>query len=615
MTYRFHRIRVALFALAGLLGVACPAWTEEPLHRPNILWLDAEDANVTWFGCYGNAAATTPNVDRLAAEGFRYTHSFADVPVCAPQRSTWITGVRAVSMGTLPMRSRYHIPHDLIRYYPDYLREAGYFAIQPGKTDYNIGGRDDRDAWDEGKSWRDRPEGKPFFHKTHFGQSHESSAFGDVNNTRHDPAKQRLRAYHPDITPIRNNYAHYADAIANMDDRVGEMLDRLERDGLAEDTLVIFTTDHGGVMPASKRFLADSGIHAPLIVRIPEKYRHLWPAEEPGMTVDRMVSFVDLPKTVLSVAGAAVPDHMQGRIFLGPDTEPGRDTHFAATVRLDERFYNQRAVRSKNLLYIKNYTPFISTGQRLHYLWRMVATSAWEQHHREGKTDAITGAFFAPMQTVERLHDTRNDPDNVVNLVDHPDYQDDLKAMRAELRRWQLEIHDTAVLPEREVEKRARQNQITIYELARNRELYDLPSYLDAADLALAANPANMSRLITSLDDDDSGVRYWAAAGLLMLGEALDDRAVNALSARLDDDAHVVRAIAAWALLRTETHRQAAQSELIAMLENNTYATLFVLNIIDHANEPIPPYRSAIEAASFGGHYTEQMKAHLFGDR
>jgi len=615
LIHRFYPVRVALLALGGLLSVACPAWAEESPPRPNILWLDAEDANVNWFGSYGNPAATTPNVDQLAAEGFRYTHSFADVPVCSPQRATWITGVRAVSLGTLPMRSRYPIPHDLIRYYPDFLREAGYFAIQPGKTDYNIGGRPDREAWDEGESWRDRPEGKPFFHKAHFGQSHESSAFGDVNNTRHDPAEQRLRAYHPDIPDIRNNYAHYADAVENMDTKVGEILERLERDGLADDTIVIFTTDHGGVMPASKRFLTDSGIHAPLIVRIPEKFKHLWPADQPGMSVDRIVSFVDLPKTVLSIAGATVPDYMQGRIFLGPDAEPPRDTHFAATIRLDERFYNQRVVRSKNLIYIKNYTPYISTGQRLDYLWRMTATQAWENHHREGKTDEVTGAFFQPMQPVERLHDTREDPDNVVNLVDHPDYQDELETMRAELRRWQLEVYDTAVLPEREMEKRARQHEMTIYELARDPELYDLPTYLDSADLALKADPLNMPRLIQSLEDDDSGVRYWAAVGLLMLGDALDDDAVDALASRLDDDANVVRAIAAWALLRTDEHRDAARSALIAMLENASYATVLVLNIIEHADEPIAPYRAAIEAASFGGHYTEQLQKNLLNDR
>ncbi|MEX1114697.1 MAG: sulfatase-like hydrolase/transferase [Akkermansiaceae bacterium] len=581
------------------------------MSRPNILWLDAEDANVNWFGCYGNPDATSPNIDRLAAEGFRYTHAFASAPVCSPSRSTWITGINAISMGTTPLRSDNAIPHDHIRYYPDYLRAAGYFALQPGKTDYNIGGRDDRAAWDKGESWTDRKPGQPFFHVAHFNQSHESRAFGDIRKPRHDPARQRLAAYHPDIPGIRLNYAHYADQIQKMDANIGRTLDRLEADGLAEDTIVIFTTDHGGVMPGSKRFVTDSGTHSPFIIRIPEKFKHLWPAEKPGMTVDRLVSFVDMPKTWLSMAGAEIPAVMQGRIFLGPDTEPEADMHFAFTSRQAERYYEMRAVRTKDLLYIKNYKPYISTGQPLSFLWQMIATRDWEKHHKAGLTDAITGAFFQRRQPVEQLFDVRKDPDNLVNLVDHPDYRKELATLRTALRKWQLEVRDTGILSEEEMARRAREKNTTIYDLVRDPKAYPLENYLDAADLALAAAPANEGRLIAGTAHADSGIRYWAVVGLLMLDKR-SPQALQALEERLADEAHDVRALAAWALFESGHAVEAVRSCMNKLLDEQSYATLLVLNVIDLMNDDLSHYRASVAKVVGGyGGYTTRMKGYF----
>ena len=585
--------RTGAITLSGLLATFCLTAEASDIERPNILWLDAEDANINWFGCYGNPAATTPNIDQLAAEGFRYTHTFANAPVCSPSRSTWITGVMALSKGTVSLRSDNLIPHSTLRYYPDYLREAGYYCTNPGKTDYNIGGRPDRQCWNSGSTWRDRPDGQPFFHVAHFRQSHESQAFGDVNNTRHDPARQRLRAYHPDIPGIRNNYAHYADQVENMDTAVGNVLARLEADGLADSTIVIFTTDHGGVMPGSKRFVTDSGTHSPLIIRIPEKFRHLWPAEKPGMTVDRLVSFVDMPKTWLSLAGTEIPDHMQGRIFLGPDQEPERDSHFAFTGRQANRYYEMRAVRTKELLYIKNYKPYISTGQYLGYLWQLEASRAWAEHHRTNQTDAITGAFFQPRQLVEELYDPRRDPDNVINLAHRAEHQEDLKTMRAAMRDWQLEVRDTGLITEEMMARRARKHSTTVYDLAQEPDLYDLPAYLDAADVALAADPANTEHFIASLQNAE---------------------AIPALKSRLRDEEHDIRALAAWTLIRAGQEKDAARKCLIALLKGQSYASLLALNVIDLSDDDVSIYLPAIHAAvdcNFGYDYGLRMKDHL----
>ena len=597
--------------LALFFGWTLPVLAEvTEAVRPNILWLDAEDANVNWIGAYGNPAATTPNIDQLAAEGFLYSHAFANAPVCAPSRSTWITGVHAVSMGTHPMRSQNRIPHETIRYYPDYLRAAGYYATQPGKTDYNIGGRPDKQAWNPG-DWRRRGDGQPFFHVAHFFQSHESQAFGAVDNTRHDPVFQRLRAYHPDLTQIRNNYAHYADAVERMDAAIGRTLAQLEEAGLAENTIVIFTTDHGGVMPGSKRFLTDSGTHAPFIIRIPEKFKHLWPTEKPGAIVDRLVSFVDMPKTWLSLAGAEVPDTMQGRIFLGPDQEPEREFHFAFRGRMDERFDQVRAVREKRFLYIKNYMPYVPAGQRLDYLWRMEATQAWVKHHEAGLTDDVTGRFFRPRPVVEELYDTVRDPDNVINLAGRAEHQADLERMRRALREWQLEVHDAGMLSEEAMLRRAARHDTTIYEMVRDPDVYNLPAYLDAADVALAMDSENLEILIRFLDHADAGIRYWGTAGLLML-ESANPEVVLALKSQLQDEAHDVRAMAAWGLIRTGKELDAARACLIELLETDSYASLLALNIIELTNDDLSNYLPALREVKDGtGGYSGRMRDYL----
>ena len=194
------------------------------------------------------------------------------------------------------MRSRYPIPHDRIKYYPDLLKDAGYYVGNARKTDYNIGGRDDKSAWDTDKvNWRKLKNTQPFFQVINCTKSHESKAFGDVDKSTHSPAEVRLAEYHPDITVIRQNYAHYHDQVKKMDADIGKALARLEANGLAENTIVIHNSDHGGVIARSKRFLFNSGTHCPLIIRIPEKFKHLRPGK-PGTKVHDLVSFIDMTR-------------------------------------------------------------------------------------------------------------------------------------------------------------------------------------------------------------------------------------------------------------------------------------------------------------------------------
>jgi N-sulfoglucosamine sulfohydrolase len=576
--------------------------------RPNILWLTCEDNSVNWVGCYGNPHADTPNIDALAAEGFQYMHCYANAPVCAPSRSTWITGVHALSMGTHPMRSRYPIPHDRISYYPDLLKEAGYYVGNATKTDYNIGGRDDKDAWDTNKAdWKVLTQQQPFFMVINNTKSHESKAFGDVNNTTHSPDDVRLAKYHPDIPDIRKNYAHYHDQMKKMDADIGLALEELERSGMAENTIVIHNSDHGGVIARSKRFLFNSGTHCPLIIRIPEKFKHLRPSE-PGTKIDRLVSFIDMTKTWLKICGAETPDYLQGKTFLGPDAET-RDYHVSFRSRMDERCDNVRAIRDRKFLYIRNYMPYAPWGQHLNYLWTMKATQAWEAHHRAGKTDAITGRFFGT-KPMHELYDTSVDPDNVNNLVDDPKYAKDVARLSEALDDWQVKHFDSGLLPESEVVMRAEDAGVTIYDLVRDSSLYDLKAYQSAAAKALSQDAANLPGFYRDLSHSDAGVRYWAIVGCFNLQEAsrLDS---NFIRKSLDDNSHHVRAMAAWIMYR-EGDKAAAQHCWNDMLKNSSYASLKIFNIIDWIGDGTEPYTDAMKACNFShGGYVGRMKQYL----
>ena len=578
-------------------------------EKPNILWLTCEDNNASWIGCYGNDLANTPNIDALAKEGFQYMKAFANAPVCAPSRSTWITGVNAISMGTHHMRSRYAIPHDKIPYYPDLLKKNGYYCSNFKKSDYNIGSRADKDCWDSNTiDWNILKQKQPFFQIINSTTSHESKAQGDVENTEHDPSNTKLRSYHPDLPDIRKNYAKYHDAISRMDAEIGQSLADLKKNGLEENTIVIYNSDHGGVLPRSKRFLFDSGIHCPLIIRIPDKFKHLWPADKTGSQIERLVSFVDMPKTWLSITGSETPGHLQGTTFLGPDKEPEQDYHVAFRGRMDERNDNLRAVRDKQFLYVRNYMPYAPWGQRLDYLWKMKATQAWEAHIKAGKGDAVNSRFFNPKPYTEELYDTQKDPDNINNLAQQPEMAAILKQKRLQLNQWQEKHFDAGMLPEADMVKRAADNDLTIYEMVRNRELYDLKSYLEMSDLAIQKNIAHLSTFINGLKHQDSGVRYWSMIGIFLLDQQASSAQENVRNL-LNDESHEVRAMAAWFLIKMGDE-QSGLSCLSDMLEKQSYASLKVLNIIDWMGAPGKKLFPLVKSLKFNK-YEERMQSNL----
>jgi uncharacterized sulfatase len=541
-----------LLGAAGLLLAAGVRASD----RPNILWITCEDTG-PHLGAYGDAFAVTPHLDALAKEGVRYTQAFAYTGVCAPSRSCLITGVLPLRLGSHPMRSTTQLP-SAVRPFPAYLREAGYHATNNAKEDYNF--KTPPGSWDESgprAHWRSRRPGQPFFAVFNFTVTHQSQIFCPEAryqaNTRRlrpeqrrNPAQVTVPPIHPDTPEFRREWARHYENVTAMDLQVGDLLAELERDGLAEETLVFFFSDHGTGMPGIKMWAWGPGLHVPLLARFPERWRHLAPAA-PGGTVDRLVTFVDFAPTMLSLAGVPAPAHFQGTAFLGPAAGAPREWIFGGKDRQGEAPETVRYVRDGRFQYLRNFQPHLPYAQYLSYLWQHASTRAWEQRYREGTLTGPAARFFAESKPAEELYDVARDPWQVHNLAAEPAHAEDLARLRALLRREMLAAGDLGLLPEGEMRRRAAGR--TPYELATDPAGNPLPELLRAADLAGARDPRHLAELSALLRSPDAALRWWGATGLLALRAAAGE-ARPALTAAFQDPSPDVRLAVAEALAR-----------------------------------------------------------------
>lgn len=553
---------------------------------PNILWLVSED-NSPMAGAYGDDFATTPNMDKLAAEGFLYTNAHANAPVCAPARNTIITGVHANSNGNQHMRSFYKVS-DIIQFFPQILKEAGYYTTNNAKEDYNIASEQTENIWHESSNeahYKNREKDQSFFavfnnHQSHEGTIHNLKPYEDL---RHDPEKVTLPPYHPDTPEIRQDWAQFYDNIEDMDIWLGRMLQELEDSGESDNTIVFYYGDHGGVLPRSKRFFYETGTRVPFIVRIPEKFKELWPAEEPGSEVDRPISFVDLAPTLLSIIGEPIPDFMQGEPFLGTFKTPDPDYVYMFRDRMDERYDMSRAVRGNQYRYIRNYMPYRKYGQHIEYLWRAASMRSWEEICQNGECNPIQNKFWEP-KPVEELYDTENDPWEINNLAEDPEYFQTVVSMRQAMQQWMVKIKDTGFIPEAELLKRLdRSGESSIYDFIRSGKV-PIEDIIIAANKATLATENDIELLKSYLKFDDSAIRYWGATGLLLLGNQAYS-AIPDLIAALDDPSPNVVVVASEALYNLNEIDAARSGFKKLLLAPSHAARNHVLNAIDSVND------------------------------
>ncbi len=448
-----------------LLVLALSSLVASAASKPNIVWLVGEDMGPE-LGCYGDKNAITPNMDRLASEGARFTHCFTHAPVCAPSRSGLITGRYPTSIGTHHMRSRLLNPPAM---FTEYLKKAGYTICWPtraafGKTDFNF--EVPKKAFDVREDWTKQKPQEPFFGFFNVTTSHESkirAAKEDFDRLtaalkpadRHDPKKMAVPPYHPDAPEVRRDLANYYDLVTAVDYKMGEVLATLEKWGIASNTVVILTGDHGRGLPRSKRWIYDSGIHVPLIVR--------WPGQiKPGIVRDELVSFIDFAPTTMNLAGiepwkGATANQLypplDGIAFL-PLGKQQRQYVFAGRDRMDETYDRIRCVRDQQFKYIRNFEPQLPYAQRISYGEEMPTMQAWRKWNAEGKLNETQKLFFAPSKPIEELYDCNQDPHEVKNLANDPKYSAKLKELRGALDKWVQDTHDMGAIPETELIKR-----------------------------------------------------------------------------------------------------------------------------------------------------------------
>ncbi len=593
---------LALLTSFSLLNIANAG---EPI-RPNIIWISCEDIS-PHIGCFGDAHAITPSLDRLAESSVRYPNTFTTAGVCAPCRSAIISGVYQSTLGTHHMRCKAQLP-EFIRPFPTYLSNVGYYCTNNSKQDYQF--KAPQDAWDESSKkahWRNRPDkSKPFFAVFNFGGCHESGINNHekyesvtaqlTDSQRQDPTKLELPPYYPDTPIVREDWKRNYELITAMDAWAGELIQELKDEGVFENTIIMFWSDHGVGLPRAKRWLYDSGTKIPLIVRMPESTADVLEDigfQRRGTINDELVSSLDFAPTVLKLAGLKAPEHFQGRAFLGHDLSPQRRYVFGARDRMDERYDIIRAVRDKRFRYIRNYEPFKPYYQFMNTPEQGATMRELRRVHAEGGLRAAAELFMADTKPAEELYDLVADPHEVNNLIADSQFASDLRRLRQTHLDWVVGTRDIGLIPESEIERREKVvgNR---YSILLDVEQSLIERIRNVANLAIGGGE-DFSLLEQALNDQDSVVRYWAAIGV----GNMPDRAVAAqarLEELLSDEAPCVRNAAARALLKLGQTDRALEQLKQELVGEHQWGRLRAAIVIDEAGEVARPLIPQLKA-------------------
>ena len=548
MTSRSLAFALVILLLLSAVGIS--AAQGEAAKRPNVVWIVSEDNSKHYLKLFDEAGAETPHIAKLAESGITFTRAFSNSPVCSVARTTLAAGCFAPRIGTqFHRRSKLaNLPADL-KLFPSYLREAGYYTTNNSKKDYNA--VETEGTWDESSksaTWRNRPDAdQPFFHMESHAQSHESSLhFSEESyqkdKTKHDPAKVTLPPYFPDTPLFRYTFARYLDNIQTIDEIVGRTVAKLEEDGLLEDTFIFYFGDHGGVLPRGKGYVYESGLHVPLVVRVPGNFRELVRIE-PGTETEGFVSFVDFGPTVLNLAGIEVPEQMDGRAFLGSeitlDDIATRNEAFGYADRFDEKYEMIRTLRVGDWKYMRSFQPYYPDGLQNNYRYKMLAYREWRDLYNDGKLGSDQRQFFEP-KPAELLFDLSTDPHEVNNLAGDPRHQARLREMREQMNEQMKEMPDLSLFPENQLYDEAMEDPVGFGENNRTR----IATALDTANLMLLPIAEAERPLASALRSADPLIRYWAVTACTAFGNEAAEL-TSAAKALLRDEDPMVRVRAA----------------------------------------------------------------------
>ena len=563
-------------------------YAQAPAERPNIIWLVTEDNSTDYLRLYSEGGAAMPHVEKLAEQGIVFNHAFSQAPVCSAARSTIISGCYGPRIGAQYHRKMQPAPMpEGLEMFPVYLRKAGYYTTNNSKEDYNL--IKSEEVWDNSSNkatYRDRREGQPFFHVQNFGITHEGQLHFSEKEMQSTPTAISPDAmtpfpYHPNTPLFRYTNARYRDLHAKADEAIGNFISQLEEDGLMENTIIFYYGDHGGVLPGSKGYIYERGVHVPMVVYIPEKWKHLFPLER-GSRTDAFVQFMDLAPTVLNLAGIQVPEQMDGLPFLGrgitrEDLE-GRKTTFSYADRFDEKYDLVRAVREGKYKYMRSYQPFNIDGLYNFYRYKMLAYQEWRQLFIDNKLNDAQKQFFMP-RAPEALYDLEKDPYELNNLAGDPAYQTILVELRQKLQQQLKSMHDLSFFPEPYFLEQGIGNPVK-FGADRAKEIAEL---MDVADLALLPFGEARKGIEEALVSENPWKRYWGFIACTIFGEQAAPFYKTAVKAAKNDNENLVRVRAAEFLALTKKTDskpvllealKRAKSEAEANLILNTVALL-----------------------------------------
>lgn len=540
----FLSVKVFLFLFAPFWGMGLLAQGQS--DRPNIVWLVSEDNSKHYLNLYNENGAPMPNIEGLAEKGVVFNNAFSNAPVCSVARSTIITGCYAPRVGAQYHRKIKPVPMpEGLEMFPYYLRNSGYYTTNNAKEDYNFITSDD--VWDESSkqaSYEHRKSGQPFFHVQNFGGTHEGQLHFSEKNMQNTPTHTNTKdvpvfPYHPDTPTFRYTNAHYRDLHTKVDTQIGQFLKKMEKQGLMENTIIFYYGDHGGVLPRSKGYVYESGLHVPLVIYVPEKYKDLTPLAR-GSRTDAFVQFVDFAPTVLNLAGISVPKQMDGRPFLGEgvtkDSLEQRNTTFGYADRFDEKYDMVRSIRKGPYKYIRNYQPFNIDGLYNFYRYKMLAYREWRNLFEAGKLDSVQEQFFRP-RTAEALYDLEKDPYETQNLMDDPSSRSVLVELRSKMKAQIKAMPDLSFYPEPYFLENGLSDPV---QFGREHQR-DIAQLADVADLALLPFSEAKGGLKTALNSNNPWHRYWGLIVCSAFGEKAAPYFDKARLMAMDDPENLVR--------------------------------------------------------------------------
>ena len=600
--------------------------------QPNILWITCEDLSPI-LGCYGDKIANTPNIDLFAQNAVRFTNAYASAPICTPARSSLITGVYASSMGTHHLRGV--VPKsDKIKCFTEFLRKQGYYCTNNVKEDYNF--ITPEEAWDESSDsahWRNRKPGQPFFSVFNFMVTHQSQTrygiekLNKINSTldekdRITPDDVEIPPYYPDTPIVRNNIASLYTQAHIMDKKFQEILNQLEEDGLRENTIIFFYSDHGTGLPRGKGYLHDTGIKVPLIIEFPEKYKHYSPAKA-GTFSDELVNFIDFPPTVLSLTGIDPPKYMQGKPFLGQYRKNSNDYVISIRDRRDEVLMFSRSIRTDKYHYIRNFLPHRPRMQRNFYSEITPIRQELRRLDNLGLLQSNEAWLMGDSVPVDELYDTETDPHELNNLAQEAEHQEIMELLKRNLFSWMVETKDLGLVPEHEMIEKSKDN--APYDTFSNN--FDPKPILDLVD-KIGRGKQHIDSFNFALQSKNPVYRYWGATGLAALGKnAVESKEL--LQSTLNDLVPYVRFAASEAICNIGYPRQGVEI-LSKGLDNESvvnqlHASQILMAVGENASFALPKMKIAIdnlykigadESQSYDKHrawYTRENLEYLVG--